>query len=331
MRWLIVLPFDRPEHMGVDFRDELLAMGHEVRTFAYRRNNPLYKNRGTKAAYELFILRRLERLCRAWRPSVVLVVKGGPITPGVIRRVKRSLDVLFVNFFPDNPLLMIPFDRIEAYDVFFTKERYALRCLEGVGLSNLCYMPLYCVPEYHHRSEPGGEANALPAAAISLVGSCYPYRERLISALGDYPIKIWGKGWERARSAPVRAMVAGGPVYGRAKLAVFAGSTLSLNPHHPMNDIVGVNTRAFELAASGTCQVVDLKDELPALFTPGEEVVAYRDLDDLRRQLDHYLSHPDEARAIAQNAQRRALKEHTLHRRIEEMLDVVERRFGRRG
>jgi hypothetical protein len=48
MRWLIVLPFDRPEHMGVDFRNELLSMGHEVRTFAYRRNNPLYKNPGNQ-------------------------------------------------------------------------------------------------------------------------------------------------------------------------------------------------------------------------------------------------------------------------------------------
>ena len=95
MRWLIVLPFDRPEHMGVDFRDELQAMGHEVRTFAYRRNNPLYKNRGTKAAYQVWILRRLERLCVEWRPSLVLVIKGGPITPGLVRRVKRRLDILF--------------------------------------------------------------------------------------------------------------------------------------------------------------------------------------------------------------------------------------------
>ena len=76
MRWLIVLPFDRPEHMGVDFRNELLSMGHEVRTFAYRRNNPLYKNRGTKAAYQLFILRRLEKLCRDWHPSIVLVIRA---------------------------------------------------------------------------------------------------------------------------------------------------------------------------------------------------------------------------------------------------------------
>jgi spore maturation protein CgeB len=125
-------------------------------------------------------------------------------------------------------------------------------------------------------------------------------------------------------------VVAGGPVWGRAKLAIYSGSTLSLNHHHPMNDIVGVNNRAFELAASGACQVVDFKGELPGLFTPGEEVVAYRDLDDLKDQIGYYLAHPDEARAIGDNAMKRALKDHTLRHRIEEILTVVEHRFGRR-
>ena len=94
--------------MGMDFAEELRALGRQVRTFAYRRDNPLYKNRGTKAAYQRWILRRLERVCLAWRPSVVLVIKGGPITPALIRRVKSRLDIAFVNFFPDNPLWMLP-------------------------------------------------------------------------------------------------------------------------------------------------------------------------------------------------------------------------------
>ncbi len=97
-----------------------------------------------------------------------------------------------------------------------------------------------------------------------------------------------------------------------------------------MNDIVGLNNRTFELAASGACQVVDLKDDLPAIFKPGEEVVAFQDLGDLRRQLDYYLAHPDEARAIGENARRRALAEHTLRHRLEEMLSVIEARFGKR-
>jgi spore maturation protein CgeB len=330
MRWLIVLPFERPEHMGMDVRDELSAMGHEVRTFAYRRDNPLYKNRGTKEAYELWILRRLEAVCRQWHPSLVLVIKGGPVTPGVIRRIKARTDTLFLNLFPDNPLLMISFDRVEAYDVFFTKDRYALAALEAVGLRNLHYLPLYCVPEHHRPVALTAEERARFASPISFVGSWYPYRERLFCELADYPIKLWGGGWDRAEAPDVRAMTAGGPVWGRAKLAVYSASTLSLNPHHPMNDIVGVNTRAFELAASGACQVVDEKEALPALFAPGDEVVTYRDLPGLRRQLDYYLEHPDEALAIGQNAMRRALKEHTVRHRIDEMLAVIEQRFGRR-
>jgi spore maturation protein CgeB len=327
MRWLIVLPFDRPHLMGVDMRDELSAMGHEVKTFAYRRENVLYKNRGTKALYQRWLLRSLERFCRRWRPELVLVVKGGPIAPETIRHIREKTGALVLNFFPDNPLHMIPFECIEAYDVFFTKERYAIRSLQQAGLENLHYLPMYCVPSEHYPVALTDEESKEFAAPVSFVGSHYPYRERFLSEMADYPLKIWGGGWHRARDARVRRLVAGGTVWGRKKLCIYSGSTLSLNQHHPLNDIVGVNTRAFELAASGACQVVDLKEDLSALFKPGEEVVAYRDLADLKRHLDYYLAHPDEARAIGENALKRALAEHTLRHRLEEMLVVVQRQF----
>src|SRR5439155_962506 len=173
--------------------EELSGLGHDVRTFEYRKNNPLYKNRGTKGAYQALLIRSLERACLAWQPNLVLVIKGGPITAALIARVKRKVDALFLNFFPDNP-------RVRA--------------------------------------------------------------------------------------------IAGPAVFGHDKLLVYAASTLSLNHHHPMNDIVGVNTRTFELAAAGACQVVDLKDDLLDLFKPGEEIVGYRDLGELRRQLDVHLEHP---------------------------------------
>ena len=329
MRWLIVLPFERAEHMGMDLRDELRALGHEVRTFAYRRDNPLYKNRGTKAAYQLWILRRLERACLDWRPAVVLVVKGGPITPGVIRRVKARVDTLFVNLFPDNPLWMIPFESIEAYDLFLTKERYALRSARERGASE----PLLPPALLRARDASSGHAHARGRRAGSRARSpswaaAIPYRERFVRELASYPVRLWGSGWDRAARPEVRNLVAGGPVWGRAKLAIYSGATLSLNHHHPMNDIVGVNTRAFELAAAGACQVVDHKDELPALFAPGREVMTYRDLHELRRHLEYYLAHPDEAREIGQNALKRALGEHTLRHRIEEIAAEVDRRFG---
>ena len=329
MRWLIVLPFARPGLMGVDFGDELAALGHEVRLFPYRRDNALYKNTPTKAVYQALIRRRLERACRDWRPEIVLVVKGGPITPELVRRVRAKTDARFVNFFPDNPLWMIPFECLEAYDVFFTKERYALRALQAVGLRNVHYLPMYCVPALHHRVTPTPDEQHRFGGALSLVGSRYDYRERLVRALAHRPLRVWGGGWRGTRDPAVRRLVAGGPVLGRDKLCVYAGSTLSLNPHHPMNDIVGVNTRAFELAAAGACQVADFKEDLATLFKPDEEVLVYRDLGELGRLLDHYLAHPEEARAIGDNARRRALAEHTLRHRIEEMVAVIQSRVPR--
>jgi spore maturation protein CgeB len=226
---------------------------------------------------------------------------------------------------------MIPFQCIEAYDAFFTKERYALRSLQQVGLTNLHYLPMYCVPAMHHPVTLNPEEQERYGGQISFVGSHYAYRERFVRELAGYPVRLWGAGWRNATDPAVRQMVAGPPVWGRAKLSIYSGSLLSLNHHHPMNDIVGVNTRAFELAASGACQVVDLKEELSDLFTPGEEVVTYREPGELRHQLDFYLGHPDEARAIGQNALKRALGEHTLRHRIEEMLAVLSDRFGLRA
>jgi len=323
VRWLIVLPFNRAGLMGVDFADELAAMGHEVRLFEYRRDNVIYKNRASKAVYQRLILGQLTRTCAAWGPSVVLVIKGGPIDPAVVHRIKARIDTRFVNVFPDNPLWMIPFGCIEPYDAFFTKERYAMASLQQAGLRNLHYLPMYCVPSEHHPVTLTAEDRERFGSPVSFVGSRYDYRERFVRELGNYPLRVWGHGWARTRDPVVRGLIAGRAVHGRDKLAVYTASTVSLNHHHPMNDIVGVNTRAFELAAAGACQLVDAKEDIGRLFKPGDEVVAYRDLGELRRRLDHLLAHPDEARAIGDNARRRALAEHTLRHRIDAMLDVL--------
>ena len=329
MRWLIVLPWQRPGHMGVDFAEELTALGHEVRTFAYRRDNVLYKNTGSKALYQRWIAGRLLRLGLAWRPAITLVVKGGPFDGDFVRRFRARVDTRVVNVFPDNPLWMIPFEAVEAYDVFFTKERYALRALQHAGLQNLHYLPMYCVPAMHHPVTLTDDERARYGAAVSFVGSRYPYRERFLRELSGYPLRVWGGGWTRVADPALRRLVAGGTVFDRAKLCVYSSSTLALNPHHPMNDIVGVNTRAFELAAAGACQVADFKEDLTTLFKAGEEVLTYRDVGELKRLLDHYLQRPDEARAIGANARQRALAEHTLRHRVEEMLAVIQDRFGK--
>jgi spore maturation protein CgeB len=328
VRWLVVMAFERAESIGMDLASELEALGHEVRRFAYRRDNVLYKNTSTKAAYQRLIARRLVARAATWRPDVVLVAKGSALPAPVLADLRTRTGARLVNVFPDNPLWMMDFESIEAYDVFFTKESYALRQLRLAGLDNVHYLAPWCVPSNHHPVELREDERTELRGVVALVGAWYPYRERFLAAIADYPVRVWGPGWTQCRDTRVRAMVHGGAVWGRAKLAIYSGATLSLNVHHPMNDIVGVNNRTFELAAAAACQLVNLKDDLAALFKPGQDVVTFGDLAELKQQMDHYLARPDEARAIGDNARRRALAEHTARHRVEEIITVLDQRFG---
>jgi spore maturation protein CgeB len=88
-----------------------------------------------------------------------------------------------------------------------------------------------------------------------------------------------------------------------------------------------VNPRTFEIAACGAFQLVDYRSELPDVFTPGEEIVCFRDLEELRNQIGYYLEHPDERRRIAEKARSRVLKEHTYQARMETMLSFIRARL----
>ena len=109
---------------------------------------------------------------------------------------------------------MMPFEQIEPYDLFFTKERYALRQLEMVGLRNLYYLPMYCVPgaassrrRSTRRRPPRCAASSRSSARTTHTASAS------CASWSDYPVRVWGPGWRRAdpRIAP---RVAGGFVDG---------------------------------------------------------------------------------------------------------------------
>ena len=186
MRWLIVLPWQRPGHMGVDFAEELTALGHEVRTFAYRRDNVFYKNTGLKAVYQRFLAERLLRVGLAWRPALTLVIKGGPFGPEFIRRFRTRVGTPVVNVFPDNPLWMIPFPCVEAYDVFFTKERYALRALQAAGDPALV-QGLAARVLVEHVVAPVGEGPHLVAEGGQLLREVHAHVPRPLPRQHDQP------------------------------------------------------------------------------------------------------------------------------------------------
>lgn len=94
-----------------------------------------------------------------------------------------------------------------------------------------------------------------------------------------------------------------------------------LNLLQAPNTLHGLNLRAFEAPAAGGLGTYPHVPDLPSAFVAGEEILAYRDMADLKTQIDHLLDRPERAAEIAAAGRARVLREHTFAHRARRMLE----------
>lgn len=85
-----------------------------------------------------------------------------------------------------------------------------------------------------------------------------------------------------------------------------------------------VTMRIFEGTACGALVLTDsIANGLGELFNVGEEIVIYKDDDDLLNQITYYLEHPDERTRIAQAGHQRTWSQHTYTHRVQKILETL--------
>ena len=81
------------------------------------------------------------------------------------------------------------------------------------------------------------------------------------------------------------------------------------------------SVRLFEAAACGTPIITDLWPGLGEFFEPGKEILAARSERDVLEALTQMSA--DEARAMAERARQRVLREHTAERRAAQLEEMI--------
>ena len=153
-------------------------------------------------------------------------------------------------------------------------------------------------------------------------GKALPMLESLARST---PIEFFGYGAKSlSRSSPILARHYG-EVWGLDMYRALARSRVTLNRHINVAENNANNMRLYEATGVGALLVTDQKDNLGELFEVGKEVVAYSSPEEAAELIRYYITHPNEARAIAQAGQARTLREHTYRRRMEELVSVLER------
>jgi spore maturation protein CgeB len=263
--------------------------------------------------------RRIVRAARGAGCEIVIDLEQR-LMPEVVRELRRG-GAKVALWFPDSVLnmgrqLML----LAPYDAVFLKEPLVVDRLRAVLDLPLFYLPEACNPRWHRPlATPGTEPY------LVIAGNMYPSRVRLLERLhaAGIPLKLFGPAFPRwTGRTPLRAVHAGRLVFGEEKAHVYRSAAAVLNTLHP-TEIHGVNARLFEAAGCGAAVLTEYRPTLPELFAIGEEVLAFRDFDELVTQATRLLNECGLCAKIGDAAAARARETHTYRQRLEVIVEKL--------
>jgi len=306
---------------------ELHALGHDVvGIYDYRRESRRKRPLGLSPVGRLRMQGRLVRLARDLAPDLLFVNKGEQLWGRTLRRISDA-GVRTLDWYPDDPHRLAESMKLSTrYDYYFTHCSYAAERLRKEAGANAIYMPLSCIPIY--TQELAFDEGDLEhyRADVCFIGTYDGTRERVLSALADLDLRIWGPDW--APSGLTRCWTGHG-AYGLEARKALAGAKVVVNVHRNFGGPFegyghGANVRVFETTAAGAFLLCDRKKDVETMFEEGSEVAYYETIDEARHKVLYYLDHEDERRAAAARAQAKARREHSLRKRLADILAIVE-------
>lgn len=269
------------------------------------------------------------------KPDLILVVKGDNIFPETLRNIKRISSCPVVSYVWDEPFYVHNKKRddyrisnfkrgVSLYDVVFVFDTHYIDEIAGEGAKKVKYLPLATNPNRYSNSIVSNQDRRDYDYDVCFIGMPFENRAELFDNLSDYKLGVFGDHWDtyfmlKGKKTPSYYK---GKATGEAVNKIYLSSKIVLNIHHPQS-IEGLNSRTFDIPACGAFEIVDYKKNLDMHFKMDEEIVAFRDMRELRSMIDFYLKNEGLRRKIADNGRKRVMDEHTWVHRVREMTREV--------
>ena len=113
-------------------------------------------------------------------------------------------------------------------------------------------------------------------------------------------------------------------------VSLYQRAKIGINVHNRGDYTVG-SYRLFDLPGNGIMQLSDGGEFLESFFRVGEEIVAYKDADELIDKLRYYLDRDEERKRIALNGYCRVMRDHRIRHRLHQAADLIQRGMERMG
>lgn len=112
-------------------------------------------------------------------------------------------------------------------------------------------------------------------------------------------------------------------VFGLDYYSVLKKYSICINQHAVIAGTGAGNMRMFEATGIGCCLLTDYRDENSDLFIPDEEIVVYRNYNELIDKCKYLLNNPEAAKKIAMAGQKRTQKDYSYAQKAKRMHEYI--------
>ncbi len=272
--------------------------------------------------------KKLLQAAHTLRPDLILILWGRTFSADLLKELKSRAGCPLATWWLDDPFREPMEGRLSLYDIFFVFDRSYMPRLMREGARKVQFLPCACDETVYRPLRLNPLERRRLSSEIAFVAWYYPKRAQVVQSLRELGLKIWGRGWT---SPEARQLLNGaGPmvrgerfITDRTTAKIYNATKIGLNVHSEQTHEAGLNTRSFELLATGAFELVDGVPGMEELLEPGKEVAVFRSPEEARTLAAYYLGHPQKRASMAGRGQARVLREHTYVHRMRKLLSVL--------
>lgn len=268
------------------------------------------------------------------RPVFAFIVKGDAVFPETVKYLKNKLGISCLSYQWDNPFPSFRGtaggndyrdrnfqDSINYYDHIYIFDNHYVAEMRHRGVDKVSYLPLAADDELFRKLDLTGEERKRFGFDVCFVGMPYDNRIEALNSLQGFNLGVFGDYWERFADKMTGGYFRG-KASGETVQKIYSASKIVLNINHPQSQH-GVNARTFEIPCCEAFEIVNYVEGLEELFNIGEEIVCYKNMEELKDIVEYYLVHEDERSEIVRKGCARVKREHTWHKRVQEVIGLV--------
>ena len=251
------------------------------------------------------------------------------IEPELIKNIKRITSakiILFSNISPHNLLPDIEKTCVPDYDIICISDPGHRMEWKELGAKKIINLPISaaCPETFNNILYKYDCQKIYEVTFVGRLDSLHHHRLETLNYLVSQGVQLniwtWDFSKEYLLKFPLLESTLRGNAYGEEMVRVFAQSKIVINIHI-LSQPFGGNLRLFEIPATRSLQIADKCPQ--DWFKDGDEIVLYKNNQDLLKKINYFIDNDEEREIIAKNGYEKLVKEHQYNHRVKKIFEIV--------